>query len=147
VRPVYIPVFKRPALKRTQSDLCLSGKDKPAKSVVPGQRPIKNIAGTKSLADTIEQLKLAPPPPSLEEVRKQRAEDKATRRKAIDFLRARTKIRLARIEAAEKKDAEKEGTEKKTMDHKAGGGKEGVDDGVVENGSLAREDTPSSHEG
>ena len=118
-------------MKKTQSDLCIPGTGKAAKSIVPGQSVIKNDIGNKDLASTIEGLKRAPPPSSLEEVRNERAESKLLRRNFAKYIRERTRIRIARKEDAEK--AEKDAAEKKARLQEADDKEKSV---VQEGGSI-----------
>ena len=86
--------------------MCIAGTGNAAKSIVPGQSYIKNVFACKDLASTIEHLKNVESPASLEEARKDRVEKKAIRRTVIAYMRERTKIRIARKEAAEKAEME-----------------------------------------
>jgi hypothetical protein len=105
------------------------GKGLPGKSFAPGQAKIKNELVNKTLAVVKEYFMEQPPVESLEEARKRRVEDKLSRHTALDFLRARTQVRIARREAMEK--AEKEAAEKKARRQAAKDAKEGADDDAV----------------
>jgi hypothetical protein len=84
---VYVPVFKIPVLKRSQSAKSLLGKDF-----------VNDIVGDMSLAAVIERFRSETPPLSLQELREQRAANKVIRKNCIKFLRKRTAIRLAKLE-------------------------------------------------
>ena len=86
--------------------MCITGTGNAAKSIVPGQSYIENVFACKDLASTIEHLKNVESPACLEEVRKERTEKKTIRRVFIEYMRERTKIRIARKEAAEKAEIE-----------------------------------------
>ena len=130
-------------MKKTQSDLCITGTGNAAKSIVPGQSYIENVFACKDLASTIEYLKNVESPACLEEIRKERTEKKTIRRVFIEYMRERTRIRIARKEAAEK-------AEREARLNEADGSIEGKENGasaMKDNGEKAAKEKSTTQDG
>ena len=108
-QPGYVPVFKIPVLKRSQSAKSLLGKDF-----------VNDIVGDMSMAAVIERFRSETPPPSLKEVREERAANKVIRKNCIKFLRKRTAIRLVKLEEQCSEDSGNETSASKENDTNQG---------------------------